>query len=637
MKTRTLFCMAALLAAVSCGKTEALEPETDTQQQEQQEPYNENPVTPAADFQTNSQNVSYADAVVIAYNTDGTVAVTNPYAAGVVDVVASGQHVTATATVKDVTYVLSGTTSNGSFKVYSTNKFNLVLNGVSIWNPTGAAINNQASKTVTLTLVDLTNNRLIDGTTYTTVGEEDMKGTFFSEGQVVFGGNGSLLVYGNYKHAICVDNYIIVNSGKITINNAASDGIHCNKYFQMEGGTVTIEAASDCIESEKEGGVLINGGTLNAVSTGIGGKCLKSSTDINVTGGTLTLKSVGNGGKCLKSDVDIALSGGTLNLTTTGNAYYDTTDKDISSPGGIKCDGNFEISGNCALTINSSGSAGKGISIDGTVIFNGGVTNITTSGAIYKYSSTLDSSAKAVKAQGNMTVNSGVIKIKTSKDGAEGLESKAVLTINGGLVEIEAYDDAINAATNITINGGEVYCYSSGNDGIDSNGTLTITGGVVVSSGTSSPEDGLDCDQNTLKITGGIVVGVGGSTSSPTASACTQRVFVWGTSSFTSGQFIGIEDSSGKNVLTFKMPRAYSGNMALFFTSPDLANGTYTVYKGGSASGGTDFHGLYTGASYTKGTSATTFTFSGTTMVTTVGTINGGGGGGNPGGGGKPF
>ena len=57
----------------------------------------------------------------------------------------------------------------------------------------------------------------------------------------------------------------------------------------------------------------------------------------------------------------------------------------------------------------------------------------------------------------------------------------------------------MNASKSIVINGGNIYCYSSGNDGVDSNGTLTITGGTIVSIGTTSPEEGFDCDQNTFK------------------------------------------------------------------------------------------------------------------------------------------
>lgn len=43
------------------------------------------------------------------------------------------------------------------------------------------------------------------------------------------------------------------------------------------------------------------------------------------------------------------------------------------------------------------------------------------------------------------------------------------MTINGGTIGVSAYDDAFNASKNITITGGNVYAYGSGNDGIDSN------------------------------------------------------------------------------------------------------------------------------------------------------------------------
>ena len=538
---------------------------------------------------------------------NGQTTVNNPFDGKGVAVSVNGQNVTINATLPstEINYVLSGNTDNGFVKIYSDYRFGLILNNVSIQNPSGAAVNIQSGKRVSVTLADKTSNRLIDGATYQMTSGEDMKATFFSEGQLIFNGSGSLQVHGNYKHAICSDDFIQINNGNITVNNATSDGIHCNEYFLMNGGALDINAQSDGIDCE-EGYV-------------------------TVLGGTIRINNSGQGGKGIKSAGNMALAGGDINLTITGNAYYDSASADIKSPSGIKCNGNMTISGNCALTVNSTGSAGKGISVDGTLTFNGGTTTINTSGAIYRYSTRIDSSAKAVKSQGNMTIDAGVINIKTSKDGAEGLESKNTLTINGGKIEVEAYDDAINASKNITINGGEVYCYSTGNDGIDSNGTLTITGGVIISSGTNNPECGFDCDNSTFKITGGTAIGVGGSTSTPTSSVCTQRVLVWGSSGFTAGQLISIKSSNNSEVLTFKLPRAYSSNMTLVFTSPSLQSGTsYTIYKGGSVSGGSDFHGLYTGAASSGGTSAATFTTS--SMVTSVGNTQGGGPGG-PGGG----
>ena len=71
-----------------------------------------------------------------------------------------------------IKYELSGSTSNGFFKVYSNNKQALVLNGVSITNPNGAAINNQGKKRC-FVLVNGSNS-LADGTSYTaTPADED--------------------------------------------------------------------------------------------------------------------------------------------------------------------------------------------------------------------------------------------------------------------------------------------------------------------------------------------------------------------------------------------------------------------------------------------------------------------------------
>ena len=210
------------------------------------------------------------------------------------------------------------------------------------------------------------------------------------------------------------------------------------------------------------------------------------------------------------------------------------------------------------------------------------------------------------------------------------MESKDSLIINNGIIEIEAYDDCINASKHIQINGGYVYCYSTTNDGIDSNGTLTITGGVVVSSGTTAPEEGFDCDNNTFKITGGILVGTGGATSKPTTNVCTQRSVVYNAGSMTSGQLVQIKSSSG-NILVFRTPRSYN-SMTMLFSSPDLLSGvSYTLSKGGSVTEAENFHGLYTSPNeitYSGGTTVSTFTAS--SMVTTIGSSSGGGPGGRP-------
>lgn len=599
-----------------------------------------------------------SDIISIVFSNDGAT-IDNPYRYNGVTVSQSNGDIVVNSTVTDIElkYVLSGTIADGSVKIYSTYKFEVMLNGVDITNQDGAAINIQSGKKVTVTLVDGTVNKLADGSSYVETFGEDMKSTFFSEGQLNFEGNGTLFVQGNYKHAICSDDYIRVKSGNIIITGAMKDGIHSNDYFRMDGGTVNIVASSDGIECEKgyvqinDGNIIINsgddaivasyatlgsinpyveinGGVINITTNNQKGAGIKSkASTVTINEGSLDIKVLGIASKALSSGTDMTIVNGDIALVTSGNAYYDTSELDTSSAAGIKCNGNLVIKDGI-ITITSSGSGGKGINVDGTLTVDGGTINVTTTGDQYVYSRNIDTAAKAIKSDGDLTVNGGIISIKTSKTEAEGLESKSTLTINGGTLEIEAYDDCINASNHIQINGGYIYCYSATNDGIDSNGTLTITGGVVVSSGTTQPEEGFDCDNNTFKITGGLIIGTGGATSKPTTSVSTQRSVVYNAGSVSSGQYVQIKSSSG-NILVFKIPRTYN-SMTMLFSSPDLISGTtYTIVKGGTVSGTDYFHGLYNNNStYTEGTTAGTF--NPTSMLTTVGSSSGGGPGGRP-------
>jgi len=425
-------------------------------------------IIPDENFDTNTQNITVPYAVSITFSNGQTI-VNNPFEEHGISVNVDKQNVTITSTTLDIeaNYVLSGNTSNGFVKIYSDLRFGLVLNGVSILNPTGAAINIQSGKRVSVTLVDKTNNRLIDGGTFQITDEERMDGTFHSQGQLIFNGAGSLLIYANDGHAIGVRDYIQINNGNITVNNATSDGIHCRDYFEMNGGNVVINAKSDGIESTNQY-IIVNGGTLKI------------------------------------------------------------------------------------------------------------------------------------------------------KSGNRGLKSAGNLTIAGGRIEIESLDDGIYAVNNVVINRGEIFNNSEKNAIVSTEGAIAITGGLLVTSGKKNV---FDCVK-TFSITGGIAIGTGVATVIPDASTSKQRTVVWGASKFTAGQLIYIKSSNNAEVLTFKFPRAYTGNMTLVYASPLLqANNNYTIYKGGAVSGGSEFHGLYSGAVSSGGTVATTFYTS--AMVTTVGKVNG--------------
>ncbi|MBX3255947.1 MAG: carbohydrate-binding domain-containing protein [Chitinophagaceae bacterium] len=264
------------------------------------------------------ENSTFTSAVEI--NFGAGVTITNPLAAAGVTIEQSGADITITSSVKEVAYILSGTTTEGSVKIYSTNKFRLTLNGVSISNSDGPAINIQSSKRAFVVLADNTTNTLTDGAAYTApVNGEDAKAAFFSEGQLIFSGEGSLGIQGNYKHGICSDDYVRIRSGNIQVTGAVSDGIHANDAFIADGGNITITAGSDGIDVE-EGFVIINDGTftLNTVDDGI--VASYEETDESVTpyvtinGGTITVKTtVGEG---IESKSVLTINDGDISLQT---------------------------------------------------------------------------------------------------------------------------------------------------------------------------------------------------------------------------------------------------------------------------------------------------------------------------------
>ncbi len=662
-KTSLLLLVLAPAILFSCSKDQVID-DTD----------NPDVVVPG---ETNTKDTSFANAVVIKFN-GSTATVTNPFSAAGVTVTVTNADVIVNAVITnstEINYVLSGTTTNGSFKLYSDYKFNLVMNGVSLLNTDGPAINIQSGKKVTVNVLSGTNNYLTDGATYAT-STEDQKGTFFSEGQLNFTGTGNLTVTGKYKHAICSDDYINIESGNITVAASVSDGIHSKDYFKMTGGTVKITSGSDGIDCDEgyvqiDGGTItvtsvddgitasyddgatditpyikISGGTLNITTSGEKGNALKSESYTTINSATaITLKTTGQGAKGIKTGGDITITNALLDITTTGNAFYDTDDADIAAPAGINCDGNFVMTAG-TVTINSSGKAGKGITVDGTADVNGGTLNITATGADFTYG-TNSSEAKGFKSDGAMTISNGTINVAAKDDGiksetsitisngtikitqsTEGIEAPYI-TISGGNHNIVSSDDCLNSTFGtggerndnslLTISGGTTVVSTTGGDGMDSNGNITITGGTIIVHGPpSAPEVGLDYN-GTCLISGGLLIVSGPNSNSnmiqaPGTASAQYSVLVKLNSSLSAGQLFNIQDASGTSLVSFAPLRAA---YYFVFSSSALQQGsTYRVFTGGSVSGGSNNNGYYTGGTYSGGTQRGSFTVS--SKVTSV-------------------
>lgn len=444
-----------------------------------------------------------------------------------VEVTVNGGHITANhGSTKNICYVLSGTTTNGSFTVVGDKKYEVKLNNVNITNPDSAALNLLSGKRAYIMLVDGTSNTLSDGT------GGSQKGALYCKGKLLFNGSGKLSVTGNTNNAIHSANYIVFRKGNnIYANSTANHGIKANDGIFINGGIINVEVSAEAA-------------------------------------------------KGINCESNIIVNGGRTTVITTGGGTYDTEDNEAKGAACIKADSAFTINAG-ELWLKSTGSGGKGINVDTEANFTGGNVYIVTEGGQYK-SNNDTSSPKGIKADGNINISGGAIWVRTNGYNGEGIESKSAMNISGGEVASYAYDDAINSKGDMTITGGYVYAQGKNNDGLDANGNIYIKGGLIYAICSGSPEVAIDANTEggkKLYLTGGTVVAVGGLENGSSLSQACYQASSWSKNTWYTMTY----DS---NTFSFKTPS--SGGSGLVVSSaatPTLSSGT-TISGGSSVFGG---------------------------------------------------
>lgn len=569
--------------------------------------------------------------VVISYNNGAAMVEVPGNVARFVDVAVNGAHVNIAQSNTDavdgneITYMLNGTTADGSFSLSGVYKCTVQLAGLDLTNSQGAAINIANGKRIKLSAKKGSVNSLTDGS------NGSQKGCIYSKGQLQIQGNGVLNVTGNTKHAIKSGDYISVKDLTLNITKAIGDGISCNGYFLMESGSLTINGVGDdgiqCVldgdsstgetadhEDEDSGNIYLQGGTIDISVTADAAKGIKSEGAIKVYGGDIAVTTSGGGvwdsedvktkaSACLGADDDIFISNGTLSLASSG-----------AGGKGVNADGAFTAVGGM-LTVSTSGNAVAASS-------SGVLSTITSSQQLDRYDSDYKSSPKGIKVDGAICIgDSAVLSVTTAGAGGEGVESKYSIEITSGQLTVNSTDDAINASYetstggtgDINISGGLVYARSTGNDGIDSNGNCYIKGGVVYAVGSSQPEVAIDAnseEQKKLYVTAGVIIAIGGLESgSSLTQACYQA------SSWSKNTWYAI--TVGNETIAFRTPASGGSKLVVSGASQP------TLKSGVSISGGTEiFNGNgFVEASVSGGSSVTLSSYSGGT----------GGGGGRPG------
>lgn len=206
----------------------------------------------------------------------------------------------------EIIYVLSGTSDDGEFYLDGSFKATVELNGLTLTNPSGPAINIQNGKRVTVSAKKNTISTLTDGA------NENYNGCFHSKGHTKFKGKGTLNIVGNSRHGVYSKEYIEVKNLALNITTAAKDGIHCKEYFLMESGTVVITGAQDDGIQVELSGTESTGTTASHEE--------EDSGNFYMTGGTLYIS--GQQGKAVKADGTVNCTSGTRNFDASATEEY---------------------------------------------------------------------------------------------------------------------------------------------------------------------------------------------------------------------------------------------------------------------------------------------------------------------------
>lgn len=195
------------------------------------------------------------------------------------------------------------------------------------------------------------------------------------------------------------------------------------------------------------------------------------------------------------------------NVYECGNTDTETAKKDVDTQ---SAGANVIIADNSENTI--SGSYVAKIYKPETVVLNDDGTEVEDAKKLHKYDGAVYSKMSMNLFGGEK--GNGILNINAEN---EGMGSELHLTVNGGIINIKSGNDGINTNEDgvsvTTVNGGELNIIVTGEtgegDGIDSNGWLVINGGTVQAQACADSADaGIDSDMG-IHINAGKVIASG--------------------------------------------------------------------------------------------------------------------------------
>jgi hypothetical protein len=500
------------------------------------------------------------------------------------------------------TYIVSGTLENGQLcvNVADNEKVQVVLDGASIHNESGAALYVEQADKCFITLAEGSENTLTDSENYSIEEDEDEpNAALFSKDNLTLNGSGTLNVTGSYKHGIYSKDNLVITGGTYNVE-AQTDGIRGKDSLKILDGTFNVKAGQDCLKSSKDtsntkGFVSIDGGTftLNA-----GDDAIHGETYLRVAGGTIEVESCNEGLEAMVVQVDegnvhVVASDDGINASApsassesadgAANAKPDGENASDSDSGkqekafdGERPDVEGSAPADAGKTLDSANSNGKapndGFSEDG------------------EEPPALPDSISAVDENNNEVPPNAPGQDKqqnSSTDEAEGLDqgkpspgaSTGGSKPDGNAGFGAGGPDDGNDNCKIIINGGTITIEAKG-DAIDSNGSLELNGGTVYTTGPTSNGDGALDYATSAACNGGTALLAGSSGMAQSFSEGSQA-FAFARVSGSAGQAITLLDKSGNTLATYTPTAAFE---TVVVTSPSLEDGQIYTLKVGQTS-----------------------------------------------------
>lgn len=306
--------------------------------------------------------------------------------------------------------------------------------------------------------------------------------------------DGAFTMEGDYKASLELLGLTLANTAGAPIT--IDDG----KRISLSVKSGTVNTLADCSGGSQKGAIDCKGhlelkgkGTLNVA--GSTAHAIYAKEYIEMKNCTVNITAaVKDGVNCNQY---FAMESGSLSISGTGDdgiqvSYKDETDREAEDTGSITISGG-------TVTAAVTATAAKALKAEGNVTVTGGTLDLSTSGGgTWDTEDSKTKAAACVSADEAVRIDGGTLTMTSTGSGGKGISADGELTINGGDMTIKTsgglfayvngtvYDNYTGNSDNIQSD------YKSSPKGIKADGNVTINGGTISVTTTGNGSEGIE-------------------------------------------------------------------------------------------------------------------------------------------------